>query len=538
MLFARFWKRFFRLPRRNPILNETTKLTKRGLTLTMERLEDRFAPAALILAGNSLVVTATDASSGSYVLDGGGSTPFAAIDSLEFDGNAGGDSLTIVNPAGSLFAPVNGILFKCLSNPGDVDTLLNQGGLADNNGSFTPGNTAAPYSGTIVHDSIAAAVTQTINFSGMTATAGSAIEDTVLENNFTVFGTANSEQINIGKTPVLGSPLTTQIDSSGSNTFETIDVANKALTTVNGLGGAGGDTYNVGNNGNTHVIVNSFSLVGGGADTANFDDHNHTAGADSVTLTASAITGSNLFFGASGKVSYSGMANVNVKLGSDALNAGNVANIQSTSAATTVTGGTTNDTFNVSGNAPTLNSAGSTLAGIAGVLNLNLGAGPGTQAINISDFGDTAGGNNGVIVLTNSAITGFGGSNTINYSASTGTTNTLDLEGSNTLGNVFNVQSTNSLFATTINGNGGTDTVNVSGNAPAPTAPAASWPESPACSTSISAQALARKRSTSAISAIPVPPTTAPSWLPTAPSQVSAAPIPSTTRPAPALPTR
>ncbi len=71
-------------------------------------------------------------------------------------------------------------------------------------------------------------------------------------------------------------------------------------------------------------------------------------------------------------------------------------------------------------------------------------------------------------MVTNSAITSFGGANTINYSAGAGTTNTLDLEGSNTLGNTFNVQSTNSLFTTTINGNGGTDTVNVSGNAPAP----------------------------------------------------------------------
>src|SRR5207237_1227239 len=142
--------------------------------------------------------------------------------------------------------------------------------------------------------------------------------------------------------------------------------------------------------------------------------------------------------------------------GSDVGNAANTANIRSTSAATTVAGGTTNDTFNVSGNAPTLNTAGSTLAGIVGVLNLNLGAGPGTQAINVSDFGDTAAGNNSTVVLTNSAITGFGGANTINYSASAGTTDILDLEGSNTLGNVFNVQSTNGLFTTTLNGNGGT----------------------------------------------------------------------------------
>ncbi len=468
MLFARFWRRFFRLPRPKPIVNEKAGPKRRGLALDLERLEDRLAPAGLVLAGNSLVVTATNANSGSYVLDGGSATPFALIDSLEFDGNAGGDSLTIVNPAASLFAPTGGILFKCSSNPGDVDRFLNQGGLADTPGTCTPSNTSAPYSGTIVHTNNGLTLTQTINFSGMTSAAGSAIEDTVSESNFTINGTTGAEQINIGITPVLGGPLTMQVDSSPSNTFETIDVANKTLTTVNGLGGVGGDTFNVGNNGDTHGIVAGLALIGGGADTANIDDHNHTAGADTVTVTSSAVTGNNTFFGTGGKLTYSSLANLNVQLGSDVGNAANTANIQSTSAATTITGGTTNDTINVSGNAPTLNTAGSTLAGIVGTLNLNLGAGAGTQAINISDFGDTVAGNNSTIVLTNSAVTGFGGASAINYSAGAGTINTLDLEGSNTLGNTFNVQSTNSLFTNTINGNGGTDTVNVSGNAPSP----------------------------------------------------------------------
>src|SRR5262249_49545209 len=117
-------------------------------------------------------------------------------------------------------------------------------------------------------------------------------------------------------------------------------------------------------------------------------------------------------------------------------------------------------TINVSSNAPT--NTGN-LAGIAGALTLGS---TGTLAINISDFGDTKIGNNTNVVVTSSAITGFGGAAAINYSGAASTNNTLDLEGSNTLGDPFNIQSSNKLFTPTVNGNGGNDTMNASANAP------------------------------------------------------------------------
>src|SRR5260370_9331604 len=138
--------------------------------------------------------------------------------------------------------------------------------------------------------------------------------------------------------------------------------------------------------------------------------------------------------------------------------------VQSTASATTTTIADSNgtSTINVSSNAPT--NTGN-LAGIAGALTLES---TGTLAIHISDFGDTKNGNNTNVVVTSSAITGFGGAEAINYSGAASTSNTLDLEGSNTLGDTFNIQSTSRLFATTLNANGGATTADVTANAHTP----------------------------------------------------------------------
>src|SRR5260370_3114129 len=102
-------------------------------------------------------------------------------------------------------------------------------------------------------------------------------------------------------------------------------------------------------------------------------------------------------------------------------------NVQSTASATPTTIADSNGTatINVSSNAPT--NTGN-LAGIAGALTLES---TGTLAIHISDFGDTKNGNNTNVVVTSSAITGFGGAPAINYSAAPTTSNTLHSPHSN-----------------------------------------------------------------------------------------------------------
>jgi hypothetical protein len=90
---------------------------------------------------DTLVVTATGANSGSYVLNGGGAVPFSGITSLSFNGLDSNDTLTINNPTDGLLAiPV---LYDGGGQPGDALEIL--GGTA-----FSTTYTATgPSSGTI-----------------------------------------------------------------------------------------------------------------------------------------------------------------------------------------------------------------------------------------------------------------------------------------------------------------------------------------------------------------------------------------------------
>ena len=268
---------------------------------------------------------------------------------------------------------------------------------------------------------------------------------------------------------------------SGGNTFNVASTAAGTTTTVNG--GTGNDTVNVkttasnltvnGQSGNDTINVSSnapsntgmlagitapLTINGGGqsGDTINVSDLGDTNASTSM-LTNTQLTST--AFGENGNLTYGSIMTLNFSMGSG----GNTFNVASTAAATTTTvnSGTGNDQITVSANAPTFNTSGSTLSGIAGVLNLNLGSGTGTQSIYVGDYGDVTPGNNSNVIVTSSSITGLGGANTINYQTGIGTANTLWIEGSDTLGDVFNVQSTSSQFATTINTNSGNDLVNV-----------------------------------------------------------------------------
>ena len=67
------------------------------------------------------------------------------------------------------------------------------------------------------------------------------ITDTTPSATFTINATAGGEEINV----VDGAPGTTQVNSGGSGTFESIDFANKTNVTINGVGGT--DIFTVNN---------------------------------------------------------------------------------------------------------------------------------------------------------------------------------------------------------------------------------------------------------------------------------------------------
>ena len=81
---------------------------------SLDALEGRIAAAALLIPGTAaddlLNVIATSADGGTYHLNDGPVLPFSGVTKFEFLAGDGDDTLTIVNPDGSVFAPADGML--------------------------------------------------------------------------------------------------------------------------------------------------------------------------------------------------------------------------------------------------------------------------------------------------------------------------------------------------------------------------------------------------------------------------------------------
>jgi trimeric autotransporter adhesin len=173
---------------------------------------------------DTIVVNAIGIDSGTYSINGGPAIAFSGVTRLVVSGGDGNDTLTIVNPTGSLFAPTDGISYDGGGQP--ADTLEVLGGTATDF-IYTAG--ATHDAGTLVHTGEAG--TQTIDFAGIAP-----IIDTVAAPTFTIKGTAGADAITIENVFVGGVSMM-QVSSP---TFESISFANKATVTINGLGG--GDT--------------------------------------------------------------------------------------------------------------------------------------------------------------------------------------------------------------------------------------------------------------------------------------------------------
>src|SRR5262245_30952017 len=108
-------------------------------------------------ADDTIVINATGTDSGSYSINGGPAVAFSGVTRVAVSGGDGNDTLTIVNPDGSLFAPSGGISYDAGNQV--ADTLEVLGGTASDF-IYTAG--ATHDSGTLVHTG--AAGTQTIDF--------------------------------------------------------------------------------------------------------------------------------------------------------------------------------------------------------------------------------------------------------------------------------------------------------------------------------------------------------------------------------------
>jgi hypothetical protein len=119
--------------------------------------------ATLTIAGtaadDTIVITASGPDSGSYSINGGPAVAFSGVSQVVVTGEAGNDTLTIVNPDGALFAPTNGISYDGGGNPADALEIL---GGAANDLTYTAG--ATHDAGTLTYTGDAG--TQTIAFAG------------------------------------------------------------------------------------------------------------------------------------------------------------------------------------------------------------------------------------------------------------------------------------------------------------------------------------------------------------------------------------
>jgi hypothetical protein len=182
-------------------------------------------------ADDTIVVTATGTDSGSYSINGGPAVAFSGVTQLAVSGGAGNDTLTIVNPTGGLFAPVNGISYDGGGQPADTLEIL--GGVATQL-TYTAG--ATHDAGTLMHTG--AAGTQTIDFAGIAP-----ITDTVAAATLVIKGTAGADAIQVTDGGLVNGQQTTQVSAA---TFESIRFANKATVVIDGNGGFA-DTVNFNN---------------------------------------------------------------------------------------------------------------------------------------------------------------------------------------------------------------------------------------------------------------------------------------------------
>ncbi len=387
------------------------------------------------VGADTVTITSTQVSGNGTFFGAGGSLTYAALATLNIKLGTGADTANIqsTGAATTVTGGASADIFN-VGNSGDTHAINNNVSLTGNGGSDT---TNVDDHGHVGADSVTITSTQ-VTGDGTFFGAGGSLSYTGMAN------------------------LNVQL-STGADTANILSTG--AATSV--TGGASADTFNVGNSGDTHGVVNSLTLTGnGGADTANVDDHSHV-GADTVTITGTLVSGDGTYFGAGGSLTYAGLAILNVKLGTGA----GVANIQSTGATTNVTGGVSADTFNVGNSGDThgiINPLSLTGNGGADTANIDDHSHVGADTVTITGTqvtGDSTffgvGGSLGYTGLANLNVklgTGSDSANILSTSAATAVTGGASAD----TFNVGNSGDTHGIVSgLTLTGNGGVDTANV-----------------------------------------------------------------------------
>jgi len=348
------------------------------------------------------------------------SLPYAEAKLVQIFGADGAANNLTIDFSGGYFTVTGGITFIGGAGGNNQLRIIGNG---KTTGAYMPDGTAGitPGSGTMQvasggqSVSIAFVGLQPIEVSGMasyqlvtpnsnnnvTLAAGSGSSGQSAEVVSGSSGGVPFENLTFFGIPLFTLDVGTNDGASSNDTINVQATLNGTTTTIQT--GAGVDTINVSSDAGRNVPVQGrhidtiqgpLVITGGGKDTLNVDDSD-TASDKSATLTSNSLIG--LGMSPSG-ISYSGLENLNVNLGSG----NNVFTIQNTAAATTtsINGGPSEDTFNVQeiARASTL-----TLDGKDGSDTYNYAVGSG-GIIRIVDTGNT-GTDSAVITGTNSGDT-------------------------------------------------------------------------------------------------------------------------------------
>ena len=414
-------------------------------------------------AGGSFTTNVADSGSGGNTLTVNGTTGGGTLDvsggSVSLGSQtvnySGVENLTLYTKTNSDTVDITGISAATILHTGAGTNTINLGSDAfSSNTGGTLGNMAAALtvSGSGADtlnlddsgDSTATtAVLTNTTFALSGAFGGGALNYSGIQNLNVNLGSGGNTLL------VEGGRGTTQINTgSGSDTVNLR--AMYGTMTVNTGGGT--NTINLGSLApqETKGIVNnlhgSLTVVGSGGDTLNVDDSG-SAALGSGTLTATTLTGLGM-----GGLTYSGLAALNIALGS-----GNQTfNVQSTVSqmVTTVSTGTGTNTIDLGSLAP----------GVGGILDnlhgpLTVVGGGSSTTVNVDDQGST-GAESGTLTAT--TLTGLAfGNGGFTYSG-LGALNIALGSGTET----FNIQSTISQTVSTVSMGTGTDTINLGSAAP------------------------------------------------------------------------
>lgn len=194
---------------------------------------------------DTLVVTATGVDSGTYSLNGGPAIAFSGVSSITFNGGAGNDQMTVINPDGGLFAPAGGVSVNGGTQGGDPgDGLEIVGGEMDTATYTTDAHHADGKDGSIVLAK--GGVTATYRYTGLEPLANTGSTANVIFNLPTVAdnafleddGTAGNNRSQLRsasgtfETTVFTNPTGSLTINSGSGDTVTVNLVD-SLTSAN-----------------------------------------------------------------------------------------------------------------------------------------------------------------------------------------------------------------------------------------------------------------------------------------------------------------